>query len=289
MASRFLASRRPNGRAVLIASVLCLAALSLGLVLLSPLALNLFPSDRRSDWERLSFIGQTYGAASAILSVLALGGISLSLLLQGREARASREQGLRALHVDLIKIALDDPLYLSCWGPFSGSTAIDDRRRHMYTNLMVSHWQTMWEVGSLTEPHLRVLADELFAGESGRHFWSLIGGVRSDVEGGRRARHFHRIVADAYDNAIQAGPPVKSQDDPPPTADPAPTPGPAPTPVPAPTPGPPRAPRPVPPVVMLSIGAAIGACLAIAARRPRRIGVVPTPPRSGWAGTGGPR
>src|SRR3954451_351917 len=129
MANRNVGARRLARRPVAITVLLCVAILSHGLVLLSPLALNLFPPDRKADWERLSYIGQTYGAASAILSMLALGGVALSLLLQGRETKATREQALRGLHVDLIKIALDDPLFLSCCAPFSGSTNIDDRRR----------------------------------------------------------------------------------------------------------------------------------------------------------------
>jgi hypothetical protein len=187
MPNRTVGTRRLGGRPVAVVVLLCVSILSLGLVLLSPLALNLFPPDHNADWERLSYIGQTYAPASAILSMLALGGVALSLLLQGRETKATREQAQRGLHVDLIKIALDDPLYLSRWGPFSGSTNVDDRRRHMYTNPMISHWQMMWEVGGLHEKHLRVLAEELFAGENGRHFWSLTGDVRLDVEAGRKA------------------------------------------------------------------------------------------------------
>jgi hypothetical protein len=208
------AGHEVSGRLSTILLVLLLALLSLGLILVSPLALDLFPADHNAEWERLSFIGQTYGAASAVLSVLALGGIAVSLLLQSREAKAVREQALRALHVDLIKLALDDPLFLSCWGPFSGSTNVDDRRRHMYTNLIVSHWQMMWEVGGLTEKHLRLLAQELFAGDVGRRFWSLMGDVRLDVEGNRRTRRFHLIMAEEYEQAAHGGPPVSSQDTP---------------------------------------------------------------------------
>ncbi len=66
------------------------------LVALSPLMLERLDGQAQ-DWERLSFIGQTYRAASAILSVLALIGVSVSLLLQAREAKATREQALRML------------------------------------------------------------------------------------------------------------------------------------------------------------------------------------------------
>jgi hypothetical protein len=53
--------------------------LVVGLIGASPLALNGFQG-AKDHWERLSFIGQTYGAASAILSVLALIGVVATLV-----------------------------------------------------------------------------------------------------------------------------------------------------------------------------------------------------------------
>jgi len=61
-----------------------------GLVAVSPFALNLL-SPNATDWTQLSLIGQTYGAASALLAVIALLGVAVSLLMQAREARASRQ------------------------------------------------------------------------------------------------------------------------------------------------------------------------------------------------------
>jgi hypothetical protein len=54
---------------------------TLGIVFLSPLALTWLPEDDGPDWSKLSNIGQTYGAASAVLAVLALAGVAVSLLL----------------------------------------------------------------------------------------------------------------------------------------------------------------------------------------------------------------
>jgi hypothetical protein len=220
------------------------------------LALNVFPDNETQEWERRSLIGQTYGAASAILSVLAIGGIAVSLFLQNRETKAAREQALRALHVDLIKTALDDPQLLSCWGPFSGSVKVADRRKHMYTNLMVSHWQMMWEVNGLNEKHLRVLAQELFAGENGRQFWSLMGAIRTDVEGGRRTKLFHTIVNEEYERARLAGPPVQSQE-PLDSADTAAVPV--------------SGHRTVTVAAALGVGAVLGACAAVVLRRRRHM------------------
>lgn len=171
-------------------------------VLLSPLALTRLPVGQNADWNRLSNIGHTYGAASAVLSALALGGVAVSLVLQHRESKAAREQTLRALHADLFKKSLEEEIYLECWGPIGASTDRTWYRQHIYLNLIVSHWQLMWELGTLTEPHLRLAARGIFAGPLGRRFWSEARDIRPEVEKGRRARIFHTILEQEYQEAV---------------------------------------------------------------------------------------
>jgi hypothetical protein len=72
---------------------LLLIVLAVGLVAVSPLALDIFGNS--PAWTQRSEIGQTYGAAAALLSVLALVGISISLILQAREAKIAREYASR--------------------------------------------------------------------------------------------------------------------------------------------------------------------------------------------------
>lgn len=71
------------------------ALLIVGLIGASPLALDGFQRTR-THWERLSFIGQTYGAASAVLSVFALIGVVTRLIFQAHETRLAREEAQRA-------------------------------------------------------------------------------------------------------------------------------------------------------------------------------------------------
>ncbi|MEV6813701.1 DUF6082 family protein, partial [Micromonospora sp. NPDC051296] len=164
------------------------------------------------DWPLLGNVGQAYGAASAILAGLALTGVVASLIIQAREAKAAREQALRALHTDLLKMAIDDPGLLECWGPIGQSTDLEWFRKHVYTNLIVSHWQLMWEVDLLSEPHLEVLADQFFKGAAGRRFWAEARGPRMKAETSRRARRFTAVVDDRYHAAIATGPPVDSRE-----------------------------------------------------------------------------
>ncbi|MCO5971751.1 DUF6082 family protein [Actinoallomurus soli] len=83
--SRSLSNRSVKG-ALTTTLLLLIALTAVALIGISPIALGAFhgATDR---WERLSFIGQTYGAASAIISVLALVGIVLTLSYQARETK----------------------------------------------------------------------------------------------------------------------------------------------------------------------------------------------------------
>jgi hypothetical protein len=64
-----------SSKGSLIVILLLIVVLSVGLIGASPLALDAFRGST-SHWNRLSAFGQTYGAASAILSVLAVLGVA---------------------------------------------------------------------------------------------------------------------------------------------------------------------------------------------------------------------
>jgi hypothetical protein len=175
---------------------------ALGGVIFSPLVIGrLSPADD-AQWQRLSDVGQTYGAASAVLSVLALIGVVVSLMIQARETRVAREQARRALHFELLKMAMDDPFYLRVWGPFAPPDT-DRYREHMYANLIVSHWQMDWEVGTLDEEHLREVAAIFLQGEIGNRFWHDVREMRMKAEGSqRRRRRFLQIIDQEYRQAV---------------------------------------------------------------------------------------
>lgn len=180
-----------------------------GVVAASPYALRaLDPSS--PDWEQLSWVGQTYGAASALLSVFALIGIAISLILQAREAKAAREQSLRAVHAELLQMAMDDEVYRRCWGPFFASGDADAQRQHMYVNLIISNLQMRHELDAIAERHLRSTAHILFSGEVARRFWAEGRELRWRAAAGRRERRFLQILDEEHQHACEspAAPPA---------------------------------------------------------------------------------
>jgi len=142
---------------------------AVGLIGASPIALGLFKgaTDR---WERLSFIGQTYGAASAILSVLALIGVVGALTFQARETKLAREEARRQAISDLLKMAMEDPDLDECWGPVPPPADPKTRKQQLYVNMIVAEWAMSFEMKTLRESRLRLIANEMFQGDVGRSY-----------------------------------------------------------------------------------------------------------------------
>jgi hypothetical protein len=188
-------------RASLTITLILIVVLGVGLIGVSPLALSVF-GGATGHWERLSYIGGTYGAASAILSVLAVIGVAVTLVQQGRESRAARLHAIRDNHNHLIEMAMGDPELNKVWGPGGLGDPFVDQRQSMYANMIVSQWQMSYETRSLTETHLRFLAREFFAGTIGREFWRVAREDRLSTSENRRIRRFHLILDEEYQASL---------------------------------------------------------------------------------------
>lgn len=188
---------------LLVLVVVVLAVISL--VLLSPAALAALNPNGSVDWQRLAHISQTYAAASAILALLALGGVAVSLVFQAREMRANRVHATRLVHMDLLKMAMDDPLYMRSLGPSRFSND-DLRRQSLYVNPLIGYWRMAYEMGEASELHLRAVAADFFAGEDGQRFWRTWGHERIRTSTEKRTRRFHEILDEEYQKATAPPP-----------------------------------------------------------------------------------
>jgi len=172
------------------------------------LALKSLASLRGLNWIQLSYIGQTYGAASALLTGLALIGVSGSIILQVRAVNAGRDQSSREHHMHLIEMGLKDPVFQRAWGMDPSLYAPDALRQGAYLNLIVSYWQRDYQFDGITEYNLRCNLTVLFRGEAARLWWADVGDSRRVSPGNRRDKRFVRIVDEEFRKAIASGPPV---------------------------------------------------------------------------------
>jgi len=158
------AERRSRARRsiLLAALVLALGAIGIAAIVLSPLLLIQLNDLGGINWSRLSEIGQTYSAASAILATFAPVAVAISLFVQIRQVRASQIHVVRELHGELMRMALEDPnLYFASWGP-AWVASVPNLRQHLYTNLVMNYFHMAYEVGIYGEPVIRRFVAGMF-------------------------------------------------------------------------------------------------------------------------------
>jgi Family of unknown function (DUF6082) len=196
--------------AAYLATLLLIAGI-LSLVLISPLFLRQLSHIKGIDWATLSNVGQTYGAASAILSAIALIGVSLSLLVQARQARTERVRITRERHMELLQIILDDP---DVFGPVIGirRRPLVDSRQHLFCTMWVNYARMGYQAGVLTE---EILHDDIFGpafqNEPMRKWWTYSRRFWSgDLIQGRLERKFVKIIEEEYSKAVLERPSIAS-------------------------------------------------------------------------------
>jgi hypothetical protein len=179
-----------------------LAALAALAVLAPVLTLATIPE--RISWQRLSDVGQAFGAMSAVVSAIALVGIVTSLVIQQKQNRVMEEQTVRQRHFELVRLTMDDPKFLDVWG---ARPDVDyDPALLGFATLVVSHWLMLWRIGNIDEVALRRNAAAYFAGSIGRDHWQRSGPGWSTPD--RLAERFVAIMDEEYRQAISADPPL---------------------------------------------------------------------------------
>ena len=91
------------GRWFWVAITTAASLIVLTLVVLSPVVLVQL-GHLNKNWSQLSNIGQTYGAISALISSLALGGVVVSLTFQARDLRTTRNLNARNFQHQLVRM-----------------------------------------------------------------------------------------------------------------------------------------------------------------------------------------
>lgn len=208
--------RAPWIHRVILGSIYIMAiAAILALILLSPLLLSAIGRTRNINWPLLGNIGQTYGAASAILSGIALIGIALSLVLQIRQARTDRIRLVRERQTQLLGIVLDNPrVYAPVIGIGMDADSTDDEiRQRFFATMWVNYSRVAYEIGVFTEQMLREeIFSPSFRQEPMRSWWASISPYWTDVRRlSRRDREFVRIASDEYRKTALSSQPTVEQ------------------------------------------------------------------------------
>jgi len=154
---------------------------------------------------KLSHVDQFYGTISMLVSSLALVGVAISLLHQARAGHTAREQAIRSLQQQLIKMEMDDPILMTAigtpWGlPIPAESA--RIRDHLYIHMWATFWAGNYVVGELSAAAVRGVArSELFSSNAGRAYWAAVRERALNTNEGKYLR-FARIVDEEYQKII---------------------------------------------------------------------------------------
>ncbi|MFC1405903.1 MULTISPECIES: DUF6082 family protein [Streptacidiphilus] len=160
---------------------------------------------------QLGTVGQYFDAGSAVFSGLALLLVIGTTVMQRKELamqrdalskshwelRRSAEADLRRLHMELIKMAIDDPALADVWGDYRPGIPPERKRQYLYANLIFSHMYLNHKLAVADDvemlAHLRVITkSEIF-----REYWAETIGSRAPLSDESAERIFGRLVDQA--------------------------------------------------------------------------------------------
>jgi Family of unknown function (DUF6082) len=118
--------------------------------------------------------------------------------------KASRAQ-LRTLHSELLVQALGDSELLAVWIP-ENNNDVKWFKQSVYINQILSHWQTLLEIGEITPEGLELMLSTYMSRPAFKRFWSEVRDLRarSAETSSHSTRLFHEIAEEAYHRVVAA-------------------------------------------------------------------------------------
>jgi hypothetical protein len=140
----------------------------------------------------LSSAGQVFESVAALFSGLAFIALVVTFWLQIQELQLQRlelenqrhemratqselhrsaEADLRALHVELLKMAIYDADLAAVWPAAGTAIGHERRRQHLYANLIYQHLRLALELSDVGEEFIKANLRRIFGSQLMRDFW----------------------------------------------------------------------------------------------------------------------
>ncbi|MGK5681645.1 DUF6082 family protein [Actinoplanes sp. URMC 104] len=165
------------------------------------------------DWSRWSDVGQTFGVLSSIISGLALVAVVVTARVQLREMQRSSAAELSMLHLEILKMSINDPQLAEVWPAFRPGLSAESNRQFLYANIIYQfHWTSL-KLNRATDEEVLGSMRYLFTSRHIRSYWVAAERARSSLEPGspeyafakkldELCRDYETAVATAGDSAI---------------------------------------------------------------------------------------
>jgi hypothetical protein len=190
-------------------------------------------TDSPEGWSARANVGDSFGVINALVSGLALAGLIVTLWLQSRELALQRtelamqrdsldqsrmelyrsaEASLRMLHVDLIRMSIDDQSLAAVWPPLQPGAPHEKERQYLYANLIYQYIWLSLRISDYSDEEVQNRLRYMFTSPLMREYWRAASRARMSLVPGTPEFDFaeaaNRICGE-YEDLLAAARPTE--------------------------------------------------------------------------------
>jgi hypothetical protein len=143
----------------------------------------------------------TLSIIATIISSIALIGVALGLILQSRQVKANQLQVMREMHLELIKVGIDNPALASS---VTADIGEENYSRAGYLNLWVKYLQTGYSLKTISKASVALHTARMFMSEYSRDWWGTHARAGYRTEAWKKSeKEFFEIVDAQFQDEIR--------------------------------------------------------------------------------------
>jgi Family of unknown function (DUF6082) len=137
---------------------------------------------------------------ATLISSVALVGVAIGLIIQTRQLRASQLQAARSLHVEFIKLAMENPSIGTAMEP---DFSFEEASKAAYMNLYFIFLQTSYSLTAVSKGTVSLQAGRFFTSEYPRMWWERARNAYTVEATTKRDREFVALVDAKFQEAMR--------------------------------------------------------------------------------------
>ncbi|NMO56254.1 hypothetical protein HH310_34390 [Actinoplanes sp. TBRC 11911] len=136
------------------------------------------------DWSRWSDVGQTFGALSSIIAILSLAAVVITARIQFRELQGSVAANLSAMHLEIMRMSVDDLELADVWPAYAAGLSATQNRQYLYANIIYQfHWTSL-KLNKASDEDVVASMRYLFTSPIMRGYWTAGKHIRASLNPG---------------------------------------------------------------------------------------------------------
>ncbi|MFF5294294.1 DUF6082 family protein [Paractinoplanes globisporus] len=148
------------------------------------------------DWGRWSDVGQTFGVLSSIISGLTLVAVVIAARVQFQELRRSAAADLSMLHLEILKMSINDQQLAEVWPAFQPGLSAESNRQFLYANIIYQfHWTSL-KLNKASDEEIFGSMRYLFTSTLMRKYWAAAARARTSLAPGSPEYAFAKKLDD---------------------------------------------------------------------------------------------